>query len=337
MNSFAVPPVDGPTTGGTRYNRCLIRALAARGEPVEVLSLAEARQAAAQQRPRMLWVDSLWLAQLPELVERASARCRVGLLTHYLPTLVSHGERPPWAALSGEERAALERASVLLVTSRYLGGELEALGVEPARRLVLEPGTELPGAARPARPGSVTRALVIANLLPGKGILLLLESLARHLRDDDALELTVIGSEAMDPSYARGCGELVAAEGSLRRRVQLAGERRYPACIEALVAADLLVSASRMESYGMALADARACGRPILARRGGNVDAHVRPQWGGQLVRDEASVAEACVALARDPSELRERQRRAWAHRVARPWSEVASRLVAATRRWTAP
>src|SRR5690606_33710116 len=101
------------------------------------------------------------------------------------------------------------------------------------------------------------------------------------------------------------------------------------ACIEALLDADVLLSASRMESYGMALAEARACGRPILARPGGNVAALVDPAWGGALVPHAAAVAESCVALARDRVELEARQRRAWEHRTAWSWSASAARLVA--------
>ena len=86
----------------------------------------------------------------------------------------------------------------------------------------------------------------------------------------------------------------------------------------------LLVSASRMESYGMALAEARAHGTPILARAGGHVAAHVDPAAGGQLVADEAELAHAFVALLRRPTELERRIGLAEAARQTRSWHLTA-------------
>lgn len=335
MITFVVPPLHGPTTGGTLYNRCLLRALGEQGEPPEVLSLAQARVALGMPEPRRrtVWVDSLWLDALPELVARASPPCRVGLLTHYLPVLVAHGERPSPALVSKAERAALEHAQAFVATSEYLAHELHALGVERERVWVVSPGTELP--VTPYPPSSEDheplRAVVLANVVEGKEILPLLQALARHLRPDDALELGVVGSPQLDPAYAEACTAVVATEPALRARVRWHGGLDYPACIEALLHADLLLSASRMESYGMALADARACGRPILARPGGNVAAHVDPRAGGQLVPDVDALARACLSLTRDRPQLRERQQRAWARRAGQPWSVSADQLRSAS------
>jgi len=282
MTTFVVPPLRGPTTGGTHFNRGLYDALAELGHTPELMSMREALQAAEQPAARKMWIDSLWLAKLPELARRASASCRVGLLTHYLPTLVSHGERPPRSSFSAEEEAAIAHAAGFLVPSEYLAGELRALGIERSRVRVLEPGVELPRAPNPPRDlefGSA-RVVVVANVTEGKGILPLLLALAEALRPNDELELFVFGSLQMDRAYAERCVALVACHAALRTRVHLRGSCPYAECIEAISRADLMLSASRMESYGMALAEARACGRPILARRGGNVAAHVDPRWG---------------------------------------------------------
>ncbi len=335
--ALALPPLDGPTSGGTRFNRRLVEALGALGRPPELWSLEQAERIVAEPRPRTLWVDSLWLHALPRLVQRAAPACRVGLLTHWLPTLVSHGERPPREVLSPEERAALDHAEGALVPSEYLARELIALGVDPHRVRVLEPGSELPlEPTPPHRHDGPVHAVVVANLLPGKGIVPLLEGLAKHLCPSDTLQLRVIGSTTMAPEYAERCRALVQAP-PLRDRVDLVGARSHRSCIERLRDADLLVSASCMESYGMALADARAVGRPILARRGGNVAAHVDARWGGELVPDEISLATALVDLVRDREALVGRQERAWAHRVQRSWSTVASTLLEHGDAWPPP
>src|SRR5581483_1295382 len=98
-----------------------------------------------------------------------------------------------------------------------------------------------------------------------------------------------------------------------------------------LAAADVLVSASRMESFGMALAEARALGVPILARAGGNAASLVDFASGGELCSDDAQLAHALVALAQDRDELRARAARAARHRLVRSWHDAAAEFVAAT------
>ncbi|MCX4241735.1 glycosyltransferase family 4 protein [Paraliomyxa miuraensis] len=332
-----VPALDGPTTGGTRYNRCLVHALGQLGEPCEVLSWARACEAIAEPTPRLLWVDSLWLERLPELATLASPAGTIGLLAHYLPALVAHGERPPRSSLSSAERSALRLARAFVVPSEYLASELCGLGVERERVIVATPGVELPCPSRPAKRSHALQAVIVANVTEGKGILPLLEGLAERLRPEDRLALRIVGDLALEPAYARACVAAVERHAGLCERVRLDGSLPHAACIEALLDADVMLSASRMESYGMALAEARACGRPILARTGGNVAYHVDPAWGGELVADASALAQACVALARAPEVLAERQRRAWAHRRVRSWTDTAECLVSGARHWAPP
>jgi glycosyltransferase involved in cell wall biosynthesis len=98
--------------------------------------------------------------------------------------------------------------------------------------------------------------------------------------------------------------------------------------LDSIRARDLLISASRMESYGMALAEARAAGTPILARSGGNAAAHVGANTGGELFADDAALAKAVVRLAREPGELRRRAVLARGARTARTWGDAASDFI---------
>jgi len=92
-----------------------------------------------------------------------------------------------------------------------------------------------------------------------------------------------------------------------------------------LAEAELLLSASVMESYGMALAEARVAGVPILARAGGNAASHVDASAGGELVASTPELVRACLELARTPARLRERIASARLHApAARSWSEAA-------------
>lgn len=325
---FVAPALDGPVSGGTLYNRELCAALTERGCEVTFCSLGGGRQlepllAAADH----VFVDTLYLDELPELTRCA---CRpLFLLTHYLPALVAAGHPVPKAQLGRNEARALQIARGFLVTSTFMREAIEPLVAPKQAIFVVPPGSR--ASLAPDREPAIgpVRALVIANVLPGKRILPLLQALSTILCENDQLELSIIGGLDADPEYAAHCTQLVLASPSLSERVTFRGAVSHDQVLSALADADVLLSASVMESYGMALADARVSGVPILACTGGYAAAHVDPSAGGQLVDGTTSLATACVALARDPEVLR--QRRQCARRHAPPprsWGLVGSELL---------
>ncbi len=323
---FVVPPLDGPITGGTRYDAKLIAALGALGAAHQVLELEAARERihAAGERDRV-WVDSLFLDALPELRGRAR-RARVGLLLHYLPSLVAFGDGVRLEQLGAVERAALERADMFLVTGAFMRDTLRALTAGRERPIALiEPGCDALPPPEPAPVAGVV-ALMIANLTPGKNVEPFLRELRRELRAADPFRLAIVGSPTRDPEYAARCAELVLGEP----RIALLGELPHARAQSLLSEANLLVAASSMESYGMALREARGFGVPIAAHAGGNARALVVPEAGGELVNDCTALAHACVALARNPAELEARREKARASAPApRPWLSAARELLA--------
>src|SRR5688500_18440613 len=123
---FIVPDLDGPISGGTLYNRELVTALRAAGADCAALELNQAASALARDQSALFWLDSLFLAALPELAPVAPGR--IGLITHYLPSLLDHGEGLAPADLDAEERFALEHAARFLVPSEFMQQLLERLG-----------------------------------------------------------------------------------------------------------------------------------------------------------------------------------------------------------------
>jgi glycosyltransferase involved in cell wall biosynthesis len=313
------PPVEGARTGGNLYNRGLVRALRGRGIVVEVVGVEGVVDGDC------VLVDSLYLEALPAIGNGNGA----GLLAHYLPSLVACGEVPPAESLTEAERAAIAAASRFVAPSAFMASALTALGAR-GRIDVIEPAVEI-GARRPVPPdGERLRAIVVANVVPGKGVLALVETLAPALRAGAPIELTIVGALDADRAYAEAC---IAAAAGLPS-VRFAGELAHEATLDAIAASTLFLSPSRMESYGMALAEARALGVPIVARRGGHAAAHVDARAGGELVDDEAAVAAACIALAGDRDALRRRWDAAQAMRPpSRGWDDAAAEFVTAFER----
>ncbi|MFI5309171.1 MAG: glycosyltransferase family 4 protein [Polyangiales bacterium] len=324
--TLVAPDPEGPATGGTLYNTHLVEALKAADVRCEWVRLENAAAAIANRRPRLLLVDSLHLDALPEL-RALAAPAPVYLLLHYLPSLVELGREVAASELSPPERAALALADGCVVTSAFMQRAIARLWGAHKPVLCVEPGVALPKVE--LTPNSRPRGVMLCNLLPAKGVLSLLEALGAGVRAEDDFELLIAGNTDLAPRYAQACRALLEGKAALRGRVRLLGGLSHVDALGLLQTSDVLISASRMEAYGMALAEARAAGVPILARPGGHAAAHVEPEAGGELMPDEAAIAKRWLELVRDPGLLAERKRLAMTARRSRSWPQAAEALVA--------
>jgi glycosyltransferase involved in cell wall biosynthesis len=116
--------------------------------------------------------------------------------------------------------------------------------------------------------------------------------------------LEIIGSGSLEPDYALACKAWLTRCDALASRVQLTGSLNPIDVVLRMQQSTLLISASLMESYGMALAEARTVGLPVLARRGGHVASLVSRETGGELVDSLAQLAGSLLQLCRNPAEL---------------------------------
>jgi glycosyltransferase involved in cell wall biosynthesis len=328
IQRFVVPCADGPVTGGTLYNGALLRALRALHFPCNALDLDGARSALARAEPGFYWVDTLNLARIGQLAAANRSGQPIGLLTHYLPSLVGKGAALDRSRLSREEAFAIHCATAFLTPSRFMQRTLERLGAGRRPVIVVEPGCDLV-AVKAARRRRGLHALLVANVVAAKGVEPFLRALGRMLRPSDSLQLVVLGSLDREPRYAARCCRLVAEDTGLRPRVSLCGAVAHETVWKHLAHADLLVSSSRMEAYGMAIAEARRAGLPILACDGGNVRALVAADAGGELVKGPTDLARACLGLCRSPAE--HNARLALARKGApapRAWLDAARELI---------
>jgi glycosyltransferase involved in cell wall biosynthesis len=248
------------------------------------------------------------------------------VLLHYLPTLLHNPDPHTLAELSPREQHALAVADMIVTPSATLRALVSRL--RPALPVVaIEPGVTCSADA-------VTRehtCAMVCNVTENKGVLPLLRALAEHATPGDAFALRIAGRLDLEPEYAARCRALVAEHAWLSAHVHLLSGLAPAAVLIELARAGVFASASRMESYGMALAEARASGTPIVARAGGHVAQHVRAEHGGELVANEAELAQALLRLMRAPDELARRQRLAAANRLRRDWRDAARELEAFT------
>ncbi|HEY2404828.1 MAG TPA: glycosyltransferase family 4 protein [Polyangiaceae bacterium] len=315
---FALPAHSEQVSGGNIYNHELLRAVAARtrqlSEPIE-----HVRARIERGEPGFYFLDSLNLLDLLTLPPARSGQ-RYGLIVHHLPSL--EPDRDAGEDALDRERAALARCDALLATSPFTSEILRLRGVD-AKRILTVPPVALAGEPAQSINEPFTFCLV-SNLIPRKGIRELFEALDAQLDASDRFHLDLAGREDIDVDYARSCLETVQGSQRLSSIVRYLGPVEHDRIAQVYRHASAFVSAATMETFGMAVQDARAFGLPILGLDGGYVRHHLSNGENGQLFASSAALASGMLELVRSPQRLRAlfarsqqmrlKSDRSWAH-----------------------
>jgi glycosyltransferase involved in cell wall biosynthesis len=319
---FIVPEgIDDPArpSGGNTYDRRIREGLGPLGWTVHEHavrdSAALARAVGDIPDGAVVLLDGLIASAAPEVLVPEARRLRQVVLVHM-----------PFGGAG--ERDVMAAAAAVVTTSAWTRHRLRELYALPAERVhVAEPGVD----AAQLAPGTAAgdALLCVAALTPGKGHDVLLDGLATAT--DLSWRCTCVGSLVRDPAFAEGVRRR-ARDSGLGDRVRFPGPRTGPELDREYAAADLLVLASRAETYGMVVTEALARGVPVLATEvGGVTEALGHGDDGtppGLLVPpgDPAALGAALRTWLSD-AELRGRLRRAARERRAslRAWPATTS------------
>jgi glycosyltransferase involved in cell wall biosynthesis len=294
---YAVLPndIDDPASpsGGNRYDRRLLTGLAALGWSVREIAVPGAWPTpsdddlsglavalASVPDGGVVLVDGLVGSAAAGVMVPAAARLRLVLLVH-LP-LDTPGEA-----------AVLAAARAVITTS-------------PCTRLpvpvhVATPGVDPAPLATPSPAGD--RLLCVGAVAAHKGQDRLADALAAV---PEPFTCTYVGSLTREPDF------VAALRTRLDDRIRLAGALTGPELAAAYAGTDLLVSASRGETYGMVATEAPARGIPVLAVRVGGLPVAVGHAPDGSVpgLLVEADELTGAVRRWLADASLRERLRR---------------------------
>jgi glycosyltransferase involved in cell wall biosynthesis len=222
----------------------------------------------------------------------------------YDPSKASSPHRQAW--LRRPIRYLLERADRLVGQSRNTLEHVETFyGVKRAADLI-SLGIERPPQAAPARasfglPEDAFVMVTVGRLVARKATLKLLEALRRA--DRPKAHLLVVG----DGPDAEPLRRAAAAAG-LSERVHVVGQVSEARKLEALASADVFVSASQHEGFGLVFLEAMAFGLPVVCFDHGGQTDFLESRETGFVVRlnDMESFVGGIVELCDDRA-MRER------------------------------
>lgn len=309
-------------SGGYLYDRQLVRHLERQGDEVELIALPWRGYArhltdnlAADLLRRMssdfdvLLQDELNHPSLAWANGRLARRAPIVAIVHHLRCSEA---RPRWqnALYRRVERRYLRSVDAVIYNSHTTRRAVEGLIEGERPHVVAYPGgdrlapLDLTGLKRPVRSGwsGPLRLLFVGNLIPRKGLHVLLGALAR-LPDVD-WQLTVVGSAATDPAYSRRLrGRLRPA---LAGRVAWRGGLADAELAVEMATAHLLVVPSSYEGFGIVYLEGMGFGLPAIATTAGAAAELISDGVNGYLVPpgDAAALAERIATLAVDREQL---------------------------------
>jgi glycosyltransferase involved in cell wall biosynthesis len=289
-------------TGGYVYNTRLMQELAATGSEIVRLDLpagfprpdaaARARSAAllaALPDGSIVVSDQICLSPLADIVAREAERLRLVMIFHH-PIAMEEGLPPDESAhFMAVERAALAACRLVIASSHTTASTLTAdYGVAADRIVVAPPGIARFAAHEPPR-ANVPLLLSVGAVIPRKGYHDLVAALAglAHL----PWTLSIVGDHERAPDYVARLSEMIRGAG-LEGRVRLEGGLPQADLDARWRSADVYVSASLHEGYGMAVAEAIARGLPTVTT-------------GADAIRDWLDPSAALIVPERSPQALR--------------------------------
>lgn len=265
--------------------------------PKRAASVRALREVIAAVCPALLHVNDIWW--VPQTIRAAEGLPRVPIVAHVRqeiePSKVRHYE--------------LDGVDLVFPVSRQIQQSLEAGGVLSARLKVLYSGVDLSripdqpdGQEIRRRFGIAVEALVlgtVANLFPRKGYEVMLRALPTILKSSPEVHYLIVGSG--DAAYEARLRALVRDLG-LENHVHFSGFQESVS--PWLAAMDVYVHPALMEGFGIAVLEAMAMRKPVVATTTGGLPEIVQDGETGLLVPpgDPDALAKVVSLLLRDPA-----------------------------------
>jgi glycosyltransferase involved in cell wall biosynthesis len=262
------------------------------------------------------------------VVEREAERLEIVALVHH-PLADEVGlSRADAARLEASERRALGVARRVVVTSPATARTLARYGVADARLTVIEPGTD-PAPVGRGSGGRELHLLAVGSVIPRKGYEILVDALAL-LGANGEWRLTVVGSLERAPKLVDELRARLVARG-LDRHVRLIGEMDETAVAACYDVADLFVTPTLYEGYGMAVAEALSRGLPVIGTPTGGIPSLLSDGAGVLVpIGDAGALADVLRRAMTEPDFLSALRAGALRARDRLPsWSAAAARMEA--------
>ncbi|HEY8766559.1 MAG TPA: glycosyltransferase family 4 protein [Dehalococcoidia bacterium] len=324
MPIYAIIPCAEPITGGVYADLKIVEQLRARGWTVEPIFFGTDDGVASRYRPwdqlkfnfrlmrRLHHAPSGFILLEDQALSSAVglANCyarrfrgaRIGLVTYHL--VFNVWRNPVRRYLRRLVEGAVARsADIVLASSESTRSELLRLGVREARLTVLRLGLRSVGTdkrpARSKRSDDCARLLTVGTVEPRKGLRYLLQALGQL--SGCRWKLDIVGG--FDPEHRAYLTDLAGSLG-IAKDVHFRGRVSDDDLARFMKDADVYVSPSLAEGFGLAVLEAMSTGLPVIVAASGALPELVDHERTGLIVppADAPAMADAVRRLLDDRS-----------------------------------
>lgn len=246
---------------------------------------------------------------------------------------IGGGSPPARAAIRAWNQRVATRFDTVVVTSQFAEGEFSNLPVRSLRRVplgvdldVFAPGEAAreaggggaAGGSGPSGDDGVIRLVYAGRLSAEKNVGLAISTVRELTRGGRDAQLDVYGTGAAQAELRRQAAGLpVSFHGHVAERPLLAAR---------LAAADVVLAPCRVETFGLSVLEALACGTPVVAVAGGASGELLGGAAGAVAPPTPAGMARGVLDVLARPEPLR---RAAARHRAERhPWSRSVEEML---------
>lgn len=279
------------------------------------------RRAAAlarSSRPGFIWSDSIRPCAYPAKWIHERVRVPYGVLVHGGDLLAELHRVHHSRFARRTARALLGSAAAVVANSQWTREQaqkvLRELGLDPLAEGVrvvplgtdperFRPGLDTREVRARYRLGDERWVISVGRLEPYKGIDVALRAVARLRRDGTVVNYLVVGAGKMRAAYRRMAREL--GIGDAVRFIGSVPDGELPALYnvaEAYLGVSRRTGRTRVEGFGVALAEASACALPVVAGHSGGLAEAVKEGESGFVVEpnDVGAVAAALGRVVTD-------------------------------------
>ena len=285
---FFLPEIHQMQTGGNIYNRHMMTHLMKSEKVHRVVienpfrsdHLKEDLKYLLAERGNIFIIDSLLATNTDLLRSLDDINRSAGkyLMVHFLNILDSREKK---IARIVEENKHLECFDGFITSSHYSREILVKNGIPENDVVIVKPGILLPERLPDKTPNKPLRLLTVSSLLPGKGLLEILEILDNLTDIEWHWEL--VGETGIDPVYYQKFLRQVE-QTPIRDRIFCSGAVAQEELFEKYRCSDIFILPSEFESCSMVTMEAMAYGLPVVAHGVGGLTELVRNAKTGYLI-----------------------------------------------------
>lgn len=205
-------------------------------------------------------------------------------------------------------RKTFEAADVVVVISPFEQSLIEQAGLPVKRFALIPPGIDLENYARPRPNPFITRAIIgpvlvaVSRIAASKGIDTLIAALPDIIKLQPDVQLVIAGEDFGAKKALKKQAEALG----VTKHVHWLGKLNDEELKGAYQHADIFVHGSHYEAFGIAVAEALACGTPVIARNIAAIPYVVPNHQAGLLFDSHDDLVKAVTTLLADQS-LRQR------------------------------